>query len=77
MVISLSKNEYQYLVNADFFDREILDFLSDFDKKEGVAKVDLQDELIDYLREKLEDRLQVVGFDDNYDLTKKVLSLKT
>lgn len=71
MLINLNQYEYQYLITANFIDKSILQILSKFHNKAGIFHVDLEDKLADYLREQLADRLQVAGFDNNYELTKE------
>lgn len=71
MFINFSKDEYQYLTNADYIDKKFLDILFKFNKLDGAIIVELQDEFVSHLREQLEDRLQVAGFDSNYELTKE------
>lgn len=72
MILTLNKPEYEYLINAKYFDRKIIDQLS---KSLFIEKfrymLDLPKEIMEELRIKLEDRLQSVGFDENYNLTEE------
>lgn len=72
MIILLKKDEREYLIDSGFIEKEIIDILANTSgKNEAIIKIDMQDDQVDRLFEKLEDRLQVAGFDGNYELTKE------
>lgn len=71
MNIVLNNDECQYLIDENLIDKQILDMSSNPRSNNFVYKVDLTEEYIDHLREQLEDKLQIMGFDENYELTEK------
>lgn len=70
MIINLTKDEYQYLIKANFIDKSVKTILSNiYQKNDHKIQVDLPENLIDSIFVILENRLQEIGFDNNYNLT--------
>ena len=70
--IKLTTSEYQYLLKADFLSKQVKEEL----KKSAFpsntkAYIEPRSDLIDSIRDKCGEHLQVVGFDKDYNITKE------
>lgn len=70
MTVTLNKLEYDYLVNLNFLNKKIMGKLNCLRRKnESQCSLELPNEMIEEMRSELEDRLQDIGFDKDYNLT--------
>ncbi len=72
MKINLDKKEYAFLKNCNFLQKKIIDALHKVSKSDdNFYQIDISDELFALMYKALEDQLQYLGFDENYELTKE------
>jgi hypothetical protein len=67
--IKLSKNEYLYLCQNSFFSKNNKIVYNSIRNKEDFFILKCTEDLADEIRDKCSERLQLVGFDENYELT--------
>jgi len=72
MLIILNGYEFEYLLSGGFVSNSIVSVIKKAKKtRKNQYAIELEEELVDQLHEELEDRLQLVGFDEAYDITEE------
>ncbi len=71
MKIQLTKSECDYIRKANFFPLELLELFLNIEKQEVIYILKLLQTQADEIRDLCGERLQFVGFDEKYELTKE------
>jgi len=67
--IELNKNEYNYLCKASFLDNKCRKLVSSGQHYKNKYLINVSDDQADVIRDLCGEQLQVVGFDEKYELT--------
>jgi hypothetical protein len=67
--IKLNKKEYNYLCQATFINESCKNLLSSSQTDDDTYLITISEDQADEIRELCGEQLQVIGFDDKYELT--------
>ena len=71
-MIKLNNEEFLYLTSAGFLPSELLDLIKQANNRSGNKyNLEISEENADILRDLFGEQLQIVGFDENYALTRE------
>lgn len=69
LMLMLNKNECNYICRSIFFKRKYWKLLSSIEQEEGQFCMEISEEQADEIRDLCGEQLQIVGFDEKYELT--------
>lgn len=69
LMIELNKNEYEYLSHASFLNEKFKDLFLLTEKHEDRYLMEISENQADEIRDLCGEQLQIVGFDEKYELT--------
>lgn len=71
-LIKLNCDEFFYITSHGFLPNEMVEMINrSYEKKGSNYLLNISEDAADQLRDLFSDQLQVVGFDENYNLTKE------
>ena len=69
LIIELNKNEYDFLFHLPFLNEEFKDLFLSSEKHEDMYLLKISENQADEIRDLCVEHLQIVGFDEKYELT--------